>query len=121
MTDVVLPKQRDVLRGALGRIGQAHVPVRNQFHAIGVGVRGENDNIVQNSHGLGIVARHHLVHKFHQLMCAQNFGSVQSAVNPHHCFAFVGQPPGFIVGESFSQRQFPSYFLVARELLVVLR
>ena len=101
VADVFLPKARNVLERALAGVGLAHVPVGNQFHAVRIGVRGQNDNVVENAQRFRIVARHHFVDQLHQLMSAQHFAGVQSAVDPHYGFAFVRQRAGLIVGESF--------------------
>ncbi len=82
-------------------IGLAHVPVRDQLHAVGIGVRGEDDDVVQNAQRFGIVARHHLVDELHQLVRAQHLGGVQAAVDPHHRLAFVRQRVRLVVGEAF--------------------
>ena len=120
VADVFLPKARDVLKRALGGLGLAHIPVGNQLHAVRVGMGGQNDNVVQDAHGFRIVARYHFVDELHQLMSAQYFAGVQSAIDPHHGLAFVRQCARLIVGESFGEREPAGDFFVAGQVLLIL-
>ncbi len=115
VADVFLPQARDVLQGAFGGIGLAHVPVGNEFHAVRIGVCRENDDVVEDALGFRIVARDHFVDQFHELLRAEYFGGVQSAVDPDYGFAFVGERAGLVVRESFGMRE------PARDLFIASR
>ena len=82
-------------------------------------MRAKDDHVVEEAQRLRIVARHHLVDHLHQLMRAQNFAGVQSAVDPHHGLAFVSQRAGLIVRESFGECELARDFLVSRQMLMI--
>ena len=121
MADVLLPEARDVV-GSLALLGNrlAHVPVGDQLHAVGVGVHGQDDHVVEDAQRLGVVARDHLVDELHQLVRAQHLGGVQAAVDPDHSFAFVRQRVRLLVGEAFGVREPARNLFVVRQLLVIL-
>ncbi len=85
----------------------------------GLTVHGQNDDVVQNAQRLGIVAAHHLPDEFHQLLRAQNFRGMQTAIDPNHRLAFMRQRARFVVGEPFGERQLARDFLVMLQLLVI--
>ena len=118
---VFLVEPRHAGQRALQRILLAHVPVGDEIVAVGIGVRGENDDVAEEARGLGIVLADQLVDRLHQLLRAEHFRGVQAAVDPHDRLAFRGERARLIVGQPFGQRELPRDLLVARQLLVVFR
>ncbi len=120
VADVLGVESRQAVHGALERVLLAHVPVGDQFLAVGVGLHVEHDDVVEEAHGLFVGAAHHLVDPLHELLRAHGFGGVQSAIDPHDGLAFLGERARFLLADAFGMRQFAGDFLVARELLHVL-
>ena len=118
--DVLLVEARNLTGAALFRFGVAHVPVGHQLHAIGVGVRGEDDHVAQDAQRLVIGLADELKDGLGELLGAQHLGGVEAAVDPDHGLALAGQGAGGVVGEAVGQRQLARNLPVAVELLEVL-
>ena len=70
--DVFLVEPGDVVDRAPQRVGLPHVPAGDELHAVGVGVDGEQDHVVQDPARLGIVASRHLVDELHELVLVRH-------------------------------------------------
>ena len=84
-------------------------------------MHGQNHEIVEKPHRLGVGAAHQLVDGFDQLMRAEHFGGMQSPVEPDDAFAFFRKGTRLLVGQPLGLRELPRNLLVALELLVVFR
>ena len=117
--DVLLVEARDV-HVALLRVGFLHVPVGHKLHAVRIRMHEHDHDVVQDAQRLLIGAGEHLVVGLDQLIGAEDFGRMQSAVNPDHRLSFLGERLGlsfadFGVGELLGDLAEPG------ELLDVLR
>jgi hypothetical protein len=93
--DVFLIEPRDV-QVALERVRLAHVPARDELHAVRVRVHGENDDVVQDASRLLVVAAHEIVDGGNELVRAEDFGRVQPAVDPHDRLPLARQRARFL-------------------------
>ena len=118
VTGVLLVQARNV-RIAAQLIGLLHIPVRHELHAVRIGVRHENDAVVQDPHRLVVGAAGELVERFDELLGAEHFGRVQPTVDPKHHLAFLRQLGGFGGVETVGQRQPARDLFVARQVLQV--
>ena len=121
VTDVLLVQSRNPAAPAFRRLRFPHVPVRYEFHAVRIGVCREEDVVVEEPHGLTVVAAHHLIDRLHELMGSQHLGGMQSAVDPHYRLAFPGKLSRLVVRQPFGQRQPAGDLLVPGQVPVVLR
>ena len=80
---------------------------------------GENDDIVEDVHGLGVGTARELIDGLGELGRAEDFGRVQAAVDPDHGLAFGGEGVSLSVGQAFGMGQLLRNALVLREQLVV--
>ena len=120
VADVLLVEPRQLAGAAILLVRLAHVPVGDQLHAIGIGVRREDDDVLQDALRLFVVLADELVDGFDQLLRAQHFAGVQAAVDPDHGLAFLGQRLGLVVGQALGLREPARDLLVAFQLLEVL-
>ena len=84
-------------------------------------MHGEQDHVVQEPHRLRVVPAHHVVDKAHELRRAEHLGGVQAAVDPHDRLALGRERVGLIVGQTFRVCEPLRRFLVAREVLQIVR
>ncbi len=119
--DIFLVEPRDISVRAFGHIRLAHVPVRDQLHAVGIDQTAEQDHIVKKAPGLVVLTAAHLPDGLDQLLCAQRFSRVQPAVDPDHGAALARQRARLLVAQPLRQRQPPRDLFVSIELLLVLR
>ena len=101
---VLVVQQRDV-HVARERVVVLHVPVRDELHAVGIRVHGEDDVILEDALRLVVVAREELVGRLDQLVRAEDFRRVQTAVEPNDRLAFLRQRVGLLVRQVFALRQ----------------
>ena len=102
VADVLLVQPWQAFRRALlGVLGAVHVVVRDQVHAVGIGVDKENDDVVQDAERLGIVGDQELVERFHEHLGAKRFAGVQAAVDPDDGLALGRQLVGFLGADAF--------------------
>ena len=66
-------------------------------------MRAQDHDVAQQPHRLFVGAAHQLIDRFHQLLCAEDLGGVQAAVNPDDGFAFLRQRARLIVGQAFGE------------------
>ena len=97
---VLVVQHRDALGGALERVVVAHVPVGHEGVAVRVGVRGEEDDVVEEAHRLGVVAADHLPHQFHELLDAEDLVRMEAAVDPDDGLALGGQRAGLFLADA---------------------
>ena len=102
---VLLVEARNTAGAPAQRVGLAHVPVRHQLHAVGVGVRHEDDRVTQEALRFVVGAAHDLPRGLDQLLCAEHFGGVQAAIDPDDGLAFVRQAARFGLGDAFGTRE----------------
>ncbi len=117
---VLLVQPRQVAGAALLRIRVPHVPVGDQLHAVGVGVRGQDDHIPEDAHRLLVGLAGELVDGLDQLLGAEHLGGVQAAVDPDHGLAFLRERTRLVVGQALGVGQPPGDLAVAVQLLEVL-
>ncbi len=120
VTDVLLIETRDV-HVALERVRVLHVPVRDELHPVRIRVNGQDDQVVQEAHRLRIGAADQLIRRLDQLVRAEDFGGVETAVEPDDGFAFArrARVASSSVPSPIARRR--DDVLVAVELLEVLR
>jgi hypothetical protein len=119
VADVLLIQPRDVARVPLLLVGLLHVPVRHQLHAVGVRVHGQDDEVVEESQCLLVVAAHQLVHGLRELVRAQHLGRVQASVDPHHRLALLRERARLRFGEALGPGQALGDVLVLAEQPVI--
>ena len=117
---VVVPRVLVVENGDV-HVPVLHVPVRDEVHAVRVDEHAQLDDVVQEAHGLFVGSAHHLPHVLQELLGAEGFGGVQSAVDPHHRLALFGEGSRRVVGEPLGVGKSARNCLVARKLLVICR
>ena len=115
----VLVVQVGDVHAALQFVRVLHVPVGHEFHAIRIRVHQQDDAIVAEAGRLFVVETCELPQVFNQLLCAEYFGGVQAAVNPHNGFAFFRQFFCFDRINTFGERKLARNFFVSREILHV--
>ncbi len=99
-------------------IALAHVPVRDQFHAVRIDGHQQQDVVVEDAQRLGVVAAEQVVGFDEEGLRIDAFGGVQAAIDPHHGLAFGGQRVRLVVGQFFGARQALRDLFVARQVLV---
>ncbi len=105
--------------GAPGGLLLAHVGTGDQFVAVGIGVHGQHDDVVENAQGFGVAAGAELVDELQELLGAEHFCGVQAAVDPHDGAPFGGQAAGLVLGEVFRKGEPAGDLAVAAEAAVV--
>lgn len=120
VADVLLVELRQSVQRALLGHGVAHVPVGRQVVAVGIRVHEQNDAVVQNPHRLFVGAADEVVDHLAELLRAEHFGRMQTAVDPHDRFAFLRQRARLRVGEALGVRELFGDLFVSRELLLIL-
>src|SRR5207237_9577259 len=105
---------------ALLRHRVAHVPARDELHAIWIRVHRENDAVAEDPQRLGIVAANQLIYGLDQLVRAEHFGCVQAAVDPDDRLALLREPAWLVLRHAFGDAELARDLLVAIELLEVL-
>ena len=105
VADVLLVGARESGQRAQGRFTFAHVPVRNQFMAIRVGVNRQHNHVAEEPERLSVRSADQLIHGLDELLRAQHLVGMQPAIDPDDGLAFSRQRPRLIVGEAVSQRQ----------------
>jgi hypothetical protein len=83
-------------------------------------MNGQDDQIVQEPHRLGVGPRNKLINRFDELMRAEHLRCVQSAVEPDNAFPFFGERSSLLVGQPLCSRQPPRNLFVAFQPLMVL-
>ena len=81
--------------------GFAHVPFADEVVAIGIGMDAENDDVLEDAHRLGVSAARELPNGLDELVGADGFGGMETAVDPDDGFAFGGEGAGLFFGEAF--------------------
>ena len=110
--DVLLVEPGEIRHAALEGIFFAHVPVGDEFLAVGVGEDAEDDVVVEDAESFGVVAADELVDGLHQLLGADGFGGVEAAVDPDHGFAGLGDVMGLGLGDAFGEGEAPGDVLI---------
>lgn len=105
----------------LQRVRVLHVPVGHQLHAVGIGVHGEDDVILEDAHRLFVVAADQLVGRLDQLVGAKDLGGVKAAVEPHDGLALLGQRAGLGLGEPLALGELHRDVFVLLQELEILR
>ncbi len=90
VTDVLLIQARNRRVFALQRILVAHIPGRDQLPSVRVQRGEQDDHVVQDALGLGVVGRQPFVQGGDQGLGRHGFGGVQTAVDPDHGLALGG-------------------------------
>ena len=129
VTDVLGVEARQIIHVALVLRTQrsiqlfaaAHIPVGDEFLAVGVGLDEEHNVVVEQAHSLRVGAAHHLVDHFHELLRAHRFARVQTAVDPHDRLALRGQLVGLLLADALGERQTPRDLLIFIEILDIFR
>ncbi len=101
VADVFLVEAREGIDDALGGLGAAHIPRGNEFLAVGIRVREEDDALVEDAERLGIGAAGELPEGLDELVGADGLGGVEAAVDPDDGTAFGGEGAGVGFGEAF--------------------
>ena len=96
-----------------------HVPIGHELHAVGIRVRHENDAVVQDALRLGVGPARELPERLDELLRAQHFGGVQSAVDPDDDLAFARQARAVAESTPSRLRESARDVLVAREIAVI--
>ncbi len=81
----------------------------------------EQDNVVQEPHGLLVGPADHLVHPLHELMRTEHLGGMQATVDPDDGLTLPRQAACFFFRHALCQREPPGYFLVPTEIRVIIR
>ena len=105
VADVFVIEAGQADEGTFLRIFLAHIPVGHELDAVGIGERGEQDDVVKKTPGFLIVAAQILIDRFRQLLGADALAGVQPAVDPEHGFAFLGEGLGFVIRQIAGQRE----------------
>ena len=115
--DVLVIKLRKALQTALQRVRFAHVPVGNQFLAIGVRRHAKDDVVVEKTHRIHIGSAQQLVYGFNELLGTNGLIGVQAAINPDDGFTLARQLPCGRFTHTFGMSQLLRNALVFREVL----
>uniref|UniRef100_A0A0N5A4K1 LigA n=1 Tax=Parastrongyloides trichosuri TaxID=131310 RepID=A0A0N5A4K1_PARTI len=121
VADVLLIQHRDAVVLALQRILVAHVPGRNQLPPVRVQRREQDDYVVQDALGLGVLGRQPFIEGGDQGLRRHRLGGVQAAVDPHYGLAFGGQGAGLVLADALGLGQAPRDLLIAVDVGQVLR
>jgi hypothetical protein len=105
VTDVLLIEDGDAAHRPLRRFLLAHVPVGHEVEPVGIGRDREEDDVVEDAPGLGVVPADHPPDELDELLGAQDLRRVEPAVDPDHGLALGGEPARDIVGQALSQGQ----------------
>ena len=116
---VFVVEARNICDRTLCGVGCSHIPVRHQLHAIGIHEAVENNDIIQETHCLGIGAVHELINIFDKLLRAEHFRGVQSAIDPHDGFSFSSQRSGLVFVQTLCRRKASGDFFVSRKIFLV--
>ncbi len=117
---VLLVQHRQRGRAPTQRIRLAEVPVGDELVAVRIGMRCQDDHVVEKAQGLGVIARGKLVDELDQLLRAEHFVGMQAAVDPDDRTAFRGEGTRFVLGGHVLGQCEPSCDLaIAPELAVV--
>ena len=90
-----------------------HVVIGLEVMTVRVGVRGQDDDVVQDAPRLLVVARDELIDRLHELLRAEHLARVQSAVDPDDRLPFTGELARLLFGQPFGERQAAGDLLVA--------
>lgn len=120
VADVLLVEPGEVRHAALEGIFFAHVPVGDEFLAVGVGQDAEDDVVVEDTESFGVVAADELVDGLHKLLGADGFGGVEATVDPDYGFAGLGEVMGLSFGDALGQSEAAGDVFVLLEVLLVL-
>ncbi|MNQ42812.1 hypothetical protein D3C85_565210 [compost metagenome] len=121
VADVLLVQDRDRGELALQRVRVAHVPVGDQLHPVRVQRREQDDGVIQNAQGLGVLGGQPFMHGGDQGLGRDGLGRVQTAVDPDHGLALGGHGAGFVFGDAFSLGEATRDLLIAVQVGQVLR
>ena len=116
---VFVVETRNICDRTLCGVGRFHIPVRHQLHAIGIHEAVENNDVIQETHCLGIGAVHELINIFDKLLRAEHFRGVQPAIDPHDGFSFSSQRSALVFVQTLGRRQAPGDFFVSRKIFLV--
>ena len=118
VADVLLIKSRNS-EITIFWIGLLHVPVGTELHSVWVSVNKKDDDVIQDSFGFRVVLAHHLIAGFDELLGAEDFAGVQTAIDPDNRLSFERKFFSLIVGEPFGYAEFLGDLLIPFEFLEI--
>ncbi len=121
VTDVLLIQAGNRRVFALQRVRVTHIPGRDQLPSVRVHRREQDDHVVQDALGLGVLGRQPFIQGGDQGLGRHGFGGVQAAVDPHHGLALGGQGAGLVLADALGLGQAPRDLLIAVDVRQVLR
>ena len=121
VADVLLVGPWEPGQRAQRRFALAHVPVRDQFMTVRVGVDRQHDDIAEEPERFRVRAADQLIHGLDELLRTQHLAGVQPAIDPDDCLSFGRERACLIVGQAFSQRQPAGNISIAIDLFEVVR
>ncbi len=121
VADVLLVKDRNSAHGAFGRLFVPHVPVGNEVEPVGVGRHGQENDVVEDAPGLGVVRADHPPDELDELLGAEDLRRVETAVDPDNGLALGGEAARVGFAYAFGQSQACRDVLVAGQPTVVRR
>ncbi len=105
VTHVLVVDAGQVVQRARLLVRLAHVPVRDDLLAVGVGLHGEQDHVVEEAQGLLVRARHHLPHQLHELLRAHRLRRVQATVDPDDRLAVLREGARLLLAQPLGARK----------------
>ena len=118
--DVLLVQTWNASRGTFALVLLAHVPIGHQIESIRIDTGGQQNDIIQETLGLSVVAADHLIDQFHQPLSSQHFSGVESTIDPNHRLSSRCQLASLIIGQISGQCQPPGDLLVLIQPLMIL-
>ena len=89
--DIFLVEARQRRHFALLGIGRTHIPVGDQFHAVGIVMREQDDAVVQHAHRFRVRLGQHPVKHLDLPLRRHRLGRVHARVDPDHRLALRRQ------------------------------
>ncbi len=93
VADIFVIKPWDGCKFPFLRVLVPHIPVADQFHAIGIVVAQQDDAVVQHAQGFGVVLGEHAVQHLDLALRGDGFGGMQAGIDPHDGLALRRQRP----------------------------
>ncbi len=121
VTDVLLIQARNRGVLALQRVLVAHIPGRDQLPSVRVQRREQDDHVVQDAPGLGVLGRQPFIEGGDQGLGRHGFCGVQTAVDPDHGLALGGQGASLGFADALGLGQPARDLLIAVDVRQVLR
>ena len=95
---VFFVQTRGTVHDAFFGDGFAHVPLADEVVAIGIGMDAENDDVLKDAHGFGVGSAGELPDGLDELVGADGFGGMETAIDPDDGFAFGGEGTSLFFG-----------------------